>query len=166
VERESTVAGETAEPFAPAVVASAGLTYGNAAFELSEGDGGNANEKLKDVLEEMSLDGLVSESMDCTSRYSPRWNRNRKLLFYCFELVVFAGNTEDIKILAKGGEAGADRGIVKAAAFRLENAAHGKMLEFEDSSLELNAQQKQPKKATVLAFGKRLLEYKGEHLVS
>lgn len=36
------------------------------------------------------------------------------------------------------------------------------MLEFEDSSLELNAQQKQPKKATVIALGKRVLEYKGK----
>ena len=100
--------------------------------------------------------------MDCTSLHPARWKRNRALLFYCFELVAFAGNKEDIKILAKGGEAGADRGVVKAAAFRLENAAHGKMLEFEDSSLELNAQQKQPKKATVIALGKRVLEYKGK----
>lgn len=160
--RESTAVGETAEPVAPVVAASAGLSYGNAAFELSEGAGGNANEMLKDVLEEMSLDGMVSERMDCTSLHPARWKRNRALLCYCFELVAFAGNKEDIKILAKGGEAGADRGIVEAAAFRLENAAHGKMLEVEDSSLELNAQQKQPKKATVLALGKRVLEYKGE----
>ena len=54
--------GGTAEPVAPVVAASAGLSYGNAAFELSEGAGGNANEMLKDVLEEMSLDGMVSES--------------------------------------------------------------------------------------------------------
>ena len=60
--RESTAVGETAEPVAPVVAASAGLSYGNAAFELSEGAGGNANEMLKDVLEEMSLDGMVSES--------------------------------------------------------------------------------------------------------
>ena len=76
VERESNAAGETAEPVAPAVAASAGLTYGNAPFELSEGDGGNANEKLKGVLEDMSLDGMVSESMDFTTCYPARWKRN------------------------------------------------------------------------------------------
>ena len=54
-ERESTAAAETAEPVSPASV-SAVLSYGNAAFELSEGDGGNEKEMLKDVLVVMSLE--------------------------------------------------------------------------------------------------------------
>ena len=41
--------------------ASAALSYGNTAFEVSEGDGGNKKEMLKNVLMEMSLDGMVNE---------------------------------------------------------------------------------------------------------
>ena len=60
--------------------------------------------------------------MKGTPLYPIRWSRNRKLLFYCFELVAFARNEEDTKILAKGGDAGADRGVVKAAAGKIWEA--------------------------------------------
>ena len=58
-------------------------------------------------------------------------------------MVVFAGEESDIEILEKGKKR--DRANIKDAAYRLETAAHSKLLEFEDSSIDINEKSTKPK---------------------
>ena len=77
----------------------------------------------------MSLKGMVNEdTLNSRSRYPERWHRHKQMLFRCFKLVAFAGDKNDIRILA-GGD-GTDEAAVRSAAFNMERAAHGKLIEF------------------------------------
>jgi len=52
------------------------------------------------------------------------------------------------------------KATVKDAAYRLETADHAKLLEFEDSSIDINDRSKRPKKTFTTGMGKRVKEYK------
>ena len=162
----ASVVNETTALFASQVVAppparsrTVALTYNNAAYGNAEGEQGNMKEFLRDVLTEMSLHGMIDRSaLNSNSKYLTRWQRNKTLLFRCLELVAFAGDESDIEILENGMTE--TRTTVKDAAYRLETAAHAKLLEFEDSSIEINDRSKRPKKTFTTGMGKRVKEYK------
>jgi hypothetical protein len=148
-----------AAPTAPAQYAN--LAYRNEAFELSECKGGNSSESLKDVLQEMSLKGMVNEdSLNSSSCYPERWHRHKQILIHCLELVAFAGDKNYIRILASERGDGTDKAAVRSAAFNLEMADHGKLLEFEGSTLVLDSMAPRPKATYITGLAKRILEYK------
>ena len=135
------------------------LTYTNAAYEIAEGEQGNMREFLRDVLTKMSLHGMINRStMNSNSKYPTRWQRNKAVLFCCLELVAFAGDESDIEKVENGKTE--TRATVKDAAYRLETAAHTKLLEFEDSSIDINERSKRPKKTLTTGMGNRVKEYK------
>ena len=166
IQAAASVVNETTALFASQVVVpppvrsrTVALTYTNAAYGIAEGEQGNMKEFLRDVLTEMSLHGMIDRSaLNSNSKYLMRWQRNKTLLFRCLELVAFAGDESDIEILEKGMTE--TRATVKDAAYRLETAAHAKLLEFEDSSIEINDRSKRPKKTFTTGMGKRVKEYK------
>lgn len=138
------------------------VAYTNAAFEIAEGKEGNKGEYLHAVLMDMSRAGMLAdgkESLTKVSRFPDRFKRNRQQLFRCLDLVAFAGDEEDIRILANGANSD-DNGALKSAAFRLQTAAHGKLLEFENSTIEMNEGAKKSKKPLILGMATRILEYK------
>jgi len=168
------IAAAAAEPNAAAPVPAAPvpaacppirLGYSNDARQVAEGRGGNANETLKDVLKEMAKAGMISASnIDTKSRYPDRWHKHKAGLFRCLELVAFAGDEFDMVILERGPEqnifdAAVEQNIFDAAC-RLEKAAHEKLLEFEGTSLEMNAKEDRPKQPVILALATRILAYK------
>ena len=160
---EETTSGPVT-PAASAPTATMRLVYTNEAFELSEGKGGNKGEMLRDVLLEMSRAGSLPDECAKWSTmldsYPERWKRNRANLSRCLELVAFAGNKDDVDILAKGNLSGvSDKDLADAAA-RLVRAAHGKLLEFEGSSLENNDKAKRQLKTLVTGLSARIKKYK------
>jgi len=166
IQAAASVVNETTALFASQVVAppparsrTVALTYTNAAYGIAEGEQGNMKEFLRDVLIEMSLHGLIDRSaLNSNSKYLTRWQRNKTLLLRCLELVAFAGDESDIEILENGMTE--TRKTVKDAAYRLETAAHAKLLEFVDSSIDINDRSMRPKKTFTTRMGKRVKEYK------
>ena len=100
---------------------------------------------------------IYRTTMNYNSSYPQRWQRNKVMLFCCLEMVEFAGEGSDIEILENGKT---DREIIKAAAYRLETAAHSKLLEFEGSSIDINEKSKKPKSTKVTGLGARIKDYK------
>lgn len=143
----------------PAAKLTPSLAYTNAAFEIAEGKDGNRGEYLHAVLLEMSRQGMLAdgkESLRKVPRLPDRWKRHKASLFRCLDLVAFAGDEDDISILANSD----DNGELKSAAFRLQTAAHGKLLEFENSSVQLNEIAGKSKKPLILGMAPRILTYK------
>ena len=62
------------------------------------------------------------------------------------------------EILKKGKKK--DRANIKDAAYRLETAAHSKLLEFEDSSIDNNERSTKPKATYPLPLDWDVLSYK------
>jgi hypothetical protein len=151
-----------AKPPAPAAKPVPSLAYTNAAFEIAEGKDGNRGEYLHAVLTEMSRAGMLTDgrgSLTKVPRLPDRWKRHQASLVRCLGLVAFAGDEDDISILANGANS-VDYGALKSAAFRLQTAAHGKLLEFENSSVQLNECAKKSKKPLILGMAPRILTYK------
>ncbi len=157
---EPAAAKPAAKP--PAAKPVPSLAYTNAAFEIAEGKDGNKGEYLHAVLMEMSRAGMLAdgrESLTKVPRLPDRWKRHQASLFRCLGLVAFAGDEDDISILANGANS-VDNGALKSAAFRLQTAAHGKLLEFENSSVQLNECAGKSKKPLILGMAPRILTYK------
>jgi hypothetical protein len=127
---------------------------------------GNSAERFANVLEEMSKSRMISFSDNGTfsAKTLPmRFTTNKQLLKNCFELASFAGDKSDLAILASGKDANnvtVDTNTIKTTAFRVERAAHNKMLDVEESSEELNMKAKRPKKPVITGLGTRIKAYK------
>ena len=140
----------------------ASLSYNNRAYVNAETNG-NAGEFLGAVLVEMSSQGMLSLSDDnklITKSIPMRYNRNKQLLRNCIELAAFAGDPGDISLLINAARNDADKVNIKTTAVRIATAAHNKMLEFENSSAEVNKLEKRPKQPLITALGTRIKEYK------
>ncbi|KAL3791693.1 hypothetical protein HJC23_003950 [Cyclotella cryptica] len=139
----------------------ASLSYNNKAYVNAETTG-NAGEFLGAVLEEMSSQGMLLLSNDklITKSMPMRYSRNKQLLRNCIELAAFAGDPGDISLLVNATRNYADKVKIKTTAVKNATAAHNKMLEFENSSAEVNKSEKRPKQPLILALGTRIKEYK------
>eukprot|EP00956_Cyclotella_meneghiniana_P021124 scaffold38020_cov52-Cyclotella_meneghiniana.AAC.1 len=140
----------------------ASLSYNNRAYVNAETNG-NAGEFLGAVLVEMSSQGMLSLSDDnklITKGIPMRYSRNKQLLRNCIELAAFAGDPGDISLLINAAKNDADKVNIKTTAERIATAAHNKMLEFENSSAEVNKLEKRPKQPLITALGTRIKVYK------
>lgn len=141
---------------APAAPARVLLAYSNESKQVAEGTG-NACERLKNVLLEMSEANMLNCTELIKSRYPQRLHKHKTSLFRCLELVQFAGDEADLKDLV-----GTDADERRHVASRLETSAHAKLLEFEGLTLtiELNEKLQRHKSAVILGMDTRIKECK------
>jgi hypothetical protein len=130
------------------------LQYTFESAMVAEHEGKNKGERLAMILVDMARHKCIHPNQISKSSIPLAWNKNRSYLINCLELVEYAGDPNDIKMLATSQ----NEMDLQNVAYKFERVSLEKMLQLED-----NSEKKGNKfKALIIGLGKRVRLYKQE----
>ena len=121
---------------------------------VAEHVGNNKGERLAMLLVDTARHKCIHLDQILKSSIPLAWNKNRSYLIICLELVKYAGDPNDIKMLATSQ----NEMDLQDVAYKLERVSLEKMLQLEDNS----AKKGNKFKALIIGLGKRVRLYKQE----
>jgi hypothetical protein len=126
------------------------LQYTFESAMVAEHEGKNKGERLAMamLLVDMACHKCIHPNQISKSSIPLAWNKNRSYLINCLELVEYAGDPNDIKMLATSQ----NEMDLQDVAYKLERVSLEKMLQLEDNSA----------KKGIIGLGKRVRLYKQE----
>jgi hypothetical protein len=124
------------------------LQYTFESAMVAEHEGKNKGERLAMILVDMARHKCIHPNQISKSSIPLAWNKNRSYLINCLELVEYAGDPNDIKMLATSQ----NEMDLQDVAYKLERVSLEKMLQLEDNSA----------KKGIIGLGKRVRLYKQE----